>query len=112
MGEREPVPADDWQHGLAAAIAGGVLSVVGAVGLVFNVLVATAGRSIMSRTDARQHGVSTAVILLAVAWVVIGGIRAGGRGPLGQVGRASLGLAAVLWVLFAVGQAFVLAPLW
>jgi hypothetical protein len=112
MGEGDPERADDWQRGLAVAVAGGVLSVVAAVGMVFSVLVATGGRTFMSRTDARLHGVSTAVILLGVVWVAVSGIRAGGRGPLGQVGRSLLALAVLLWVVFAVGQAFTLAPMW
>lgn len=67
MGEREPTIADDWQHGLAGAMIGSVLSIVAAVGLVFNVTVATARWTILNRTDARLHGIGTAVILIAVA---------------------------------------------
>jgi hypothetical protein len=110
----EPGVEEVREAGLASALVGGCLTLTAAVGLVFNILVATAGSRVMSRSDARLHGISTAVTLVCVAWAVATGLRLGlrGRGGLAVAGRTLGVLAALLWVLFAIGQAFVLAPLW
>ena len=89
-------------------LTGGFLLLTAAVGLVFDVLVAAAGLSVMNRTDVRLHAAGTGVLLVGVVWTFAAGPR-GGRGPLGQAGRLLLVLAAVMWVLFAVGPVFVLA---
>jgi hypothetical protein len=103
-----------WEPGLASTLIGGFLMLTAAVGMVFNILVASTGRSVMSRSDARLHGISTAIILACAFWAAAWGLRLGvrGRGSLAIAGR-SLGVtAAVMWLLFAIGQAFVLVPMW
>jgi hypothetical protein len=108
--EREP----SWESGLASTLIGGFLMLTASIGMVFNVMIASVGRSIMNRTDARLHGISTAIILACVLWAAACGLRLGvrGRGALAVAGR-SLGVAAVvMWLIFAVGQAFVLVPIW
>ncbi len=108
--EREP----GWESGLASTLIGGFLMLTATVGMVFNVLIASVGRTIMSRSDARLHGISTAIILACVFWAAACGLRLSvrGRGSLAIAGR-SLGVTAVvMWLLFAIGQAFVLVPMW
>jgi hypothetical protein len=103
-----------WEAGLASTLIGGFLMITASVGMVFNVSVASVGRSIMSRSDAQLHGVSTAIILVCVFWAAASGLWLGvrGRGSLALAGR-SLGVTAIImWLLFAVGQAFVLVPMW
>jgi hypothetical protein len=103
-----------WESGLASTLIGGFLMLTAAVGMVFNILVASSGRSVMSRSDARLHGISTAIILACAFWAAACGLRLGmrGHGSLAIAGR-SLGVTAVImWLLFAIGQAFVLVPMW
>jgi len=108
----DPANRDDIESGLASTLLGGFLLLAAAIGLVLNVQIATAGRTIMDRADARLHGIGTALVLACVVWAVVCGIRISGRGALAQSGRVLLVLAGLVWALFALGQAFVLAPLW
>jgi hypothetical protein len=104
----------DWESGLASTLIAGFLMLTASVGMVFNLLVAALGRSIMGHADARLHGLSTAIILACAFWAAACGLRLGirGRGGLAVAGR-SLGVTAVvMWLVFAIGQAFVLAPMW
>ena len=104
----------DWESGLASTLIGGFLMIAAAVGIVFNILLASVSRSIMGQSDARLHGLSTTIVLACVFWTAACGLRLSvrGRGGLAVAGR-SLGVAAVvMWLVFAIGQAFVLVPMW
>jgi hypothetical protein len=102
-----------WESRLASTLIGGFLMLTASVEMVFNVLVASVGRSIRSRFDARSHGISTVIVLACVLWAAACGLRLGlrGRGGLAVAGR-TLGVAVILWLLFALGQVMVLVPMW
>ena len=112
--ELGPEGEPSWEAGLASTLIGGFLMLTACIGMVFNILVASIGRSVMGRLDARLHGIGTTIILACVLWAATCGLRLGlrGSGSLAIAGRSLGATAIVMWLLFAIGQTFVLVPLW
>lgn len=101
------------ESGLAACLIGSTLVLAAMVGFVFNVQLAAVGRSIMGRLDWLLHSVGTTVVLILMLALAAQGktLADRGHGGLARAGRSLNVIAAVLWVLVAIGEAFVLGGL-
>jgi hypothetical protein len=103
-----------WETGLASVVLNSAVLLCGAIGAIYNVLLASSRFQILNRTDARVHGVGSAIIVAAMAWTLTVGLRLGfgARGPLGIAARALGFLAIIVWILNAIGVMTLLAPMW